>query len=230
MRAHATTAAISLTVLGLLACDKATPTAPANTKLVITASPLTITPTGTSTVTITALRSSGQPVNPGTEIRLDTTLGAIDPIATTDERGQAVATLRGTGVGGEATITARSGAADAVNVKVQVGARVERVTLVATPASIPAGEAAQVELVAVVRDVQGQPIQGANVLFSTEAGRLVSQGGIVVTNERGEARDRLNASVDAVDGAGDSITVTAQAASGGASVTATTNIPVRVTG
>ena len=100
----------------------------------------------------------------------------------------------------------------------------------ATPASIPAGEAAQVELVAVVRDVQGQPIQGANVLFSTEAGRLASQGAIVVTNERGEARDRLNASAEAVDGAGDSITVTAQAASGGANVTATTNIAVRVTG
>jgi hypothetical protein len=227
MRAHAATAAIFLTVLGLVACDRATPTAPPNTKLVITASPLTITQTGTSTVTITALRSSGQPVNPGTEIRLDTTLGTIEPIVTTDERGQAVATLRGGGVGGEATVTARSGAAESVNVKVQVGAKVDKVTLVATPASIPAGEAAQVELVAVVRDIQGQPIQGANVIFTTEAGRLASEGTIVVTNERGEARDRLNAGIDAVDGAGDSITVTAQAASGGASVTATTNIVVR---
>ena len=227
MRAHAATAAISLTVLGLLACDKATPTAPPNTKLVITASPLTITQTGTSTVTVTALRSSGQPVNPGTEIRLDTTLGTIDPIATTDERGQAQATLRGTGVGGEATVTARSGAADAVNVKVQIGAKVDTVTLVATPASIPAGAGAQVELLAVVRDAGGQPIAGATVNFTAEAGRLASQGAVVVTNERGEARDRLNAGIDAIDGAGDSITVTAQAASGGASVTATTNITVR---
>lgn len=227
MRAHAAAAAISLTVLGLLACDKATPTAPPNTTLVITASPLTITPTGTSTITVTALRSSGQPVNPGTEIRLDTTLGTIDPIATTDERGEARATLRGTGVGGEATVTARSGAAEAVNVKVQVGAKVVTVTVVATPASIPAGEAAQVELLAVVRDAGGQPIAGANVTFTTEAGRLASQGALVVTNERGEARDRLNAGVNAIDGAGDSITVNALAASGGATVTGTVNITVR---
>lgn len=227
MRAYAATAAISLTLLGLLACDKATPTAPANTKLVITASPLTIAANGTSTVTITALRSSGQPVNPGTEIRLDTTLGAIDPIVTTDERGQAVATLRGTGVGGEATITARSGAAEAVNVKVQVGPKVTTVTVVATPASIPADQGAQVDLVAIVRDAGGQPIQGANVIFTTEAGRLASQGTVVVTNERGEARDRLNAGIEAIDAAGDSITVNALASSGGASVTGTVNIVVR---
>jgi len=91
MRALTTIVAISLTALGLTACDKGVPTAPAGATLVLTASPLTIpTSTGTSTITVTALRSGGQPVNPGTEIRLDTTLGTIEPIVTTDERGQAV--------------------------------------------------------------------------------------------------------------------------------------------
>ena len=227
MRALPTIVAISLTALGLAACDKGIPTAPAGTKLVVTASPLVIAPTGTSTVTITALRSGGQPVNPGTEIRLDTTLGTIDPIATTDERGQAVAFLRGTGIGGEATVTARSGTADPATVKVNIGAQADKITLVATPASIPADEPATVSLLAVVRDTGGQPIAGANVIFTTSAGRLASQGAIVVTNAQGEARDTLNASADAVAGAGNAIRVTAQASSGGTSVTATADVTVR---
>src|SRR6185503_2151782 len=69
MRALPTIVAISLTALGLMACDKGIPTAPAGTTLVVTANPVTIpNQNGTSTITITALRSGGQPVNPGTEI------------------------------------------------------------------------------------------------------------------------------------------------------------------
>jgi hypothetical protein len=230
MRARPTLVAICLTALAFAACDKGIPTAPAGTKLVITASPLVVARTnGTSTITITALRSSGQPVNPGTEIRLDTTLGVIEPIVTTDERGMAQATLQGTGVGGEATVTARSGIADPVTVKVNIGIKVDKVTLVPSPASIPDDEPARVELVAVVRDTQGQPIEGANVIFTTSAGRLNSQGAIVVTNSRGEARDTLNASADAVAAAGSVITVTAQAAGGGGSATTTATIAVRGT-
>jgi hypothetical protein len=79
----------------------------------------------------------------------------------------------------------------------------------------------------VVRDAQGQPIQGANVIFTTTAGRLASQGTIVVTNASGEARDTLTASADAVAGAGSSITVTAQAAGGGGTATGTVSITIR---
>ena len=228
MRARSTIVAISLTVLGLGACDKGIPTAPAGTTLVVTASPLTIpTSTGTSTVTITALRSGGQPVNPGTEIQLDTTLGSIEPVVTTDERGQAVATLRGTGVGGEATVTARSGTATAVNVKVNIGDPAETVTLTAIPATIPGDEPANVTIVAVVLGKGSAPVAGANVVFTTDAGRMASQGTIVKTNAAGEARDTLNASADAVAAAGASIRVTATAASGGVTKTGTVDITVR---
>ena len=228
MRALLTIVAISLTALGLAACDKGIPTAPAGTTLALTATPLTIpTSTGTSTITVTALRSGGQPVNPGTEIRLDTTLGTIEPIVTTDERGQAVATLRGTGVGGEATVTARAGTATAVTVKVNIGDPAETVTVTAAPASIPADEPASVSIVAVVRGKGGQPIQGASVIFTTSAGRLASQGTIVTTNANGEARDTLSASADAVAGAGASITVTASASSGGVTKSGTATITIR---
>jgi adhesin/invasin len=228
MRALPTIVAICLTALGIAACDKGIPTAPAGTTLVLTASPLTIpTANGTSTVTITALRSGGQPVNPGTEIRLDTTLGVIEPIVLTDERGQATATLRGTGIGGEATVTARSGTATAATVKVNIGDPAETVTVTATPASIPADEAATVSIVAVVRGKGGEPIQGASVIFTTTAGRLASQGAIVTTNANGQARDTLNASADAVAGAGTKITVTASVSSGGVNKTGAVDITIR---
>ena len=228
MRALLTIAAISLTALGITACDKGIPTAPAGTTLVVTASPLTIpTSTGTSTITITALRSAGQPVNPGTEIRLDTTLGTIEPIVTTDERGQAFATLRGTGVGGQATVTARSGTATPVPVMVNIGVPAETVTVTAIPASIPDDAPATVSIIAVVRGAGGQAIQGATVVFTTSAGRLASQGAIVSTNANGEARDTLNASADAVANAGTKITVTASASSGGATKPGTVEIAIR---
>jgi adhesin/invasin len=228
MRALPTIVAISLTALGLTACDRGVPTAPTGTVLVLTASPLTIpTSTGTSTITVTALRSGGQPVNPGTEIHLDTTLGTIDPIVTTDERGQALATLRGAGVGGEATVTARAGTATAVMVKVNIGDPAETVTVTAAPASIDADQGATVNIVAVVRGKGGQPIQGASVIFTTTAGQLTSRGSIVSTNANGEARDTLTASPGAVAGAGAKITVTASASSGGVTKTGTADITIR---
>lgn len=228
MRALPTIVAISLTVLGIAACDKGIPTAPAGTTLVLTASPLTIpTATGTSTVTITALRSGGQPVNPGTEIHLDTTLGTIEPIVTTDERGQAVATLRGTGIGGEATVTARSGTATAQTVKVNIGDPAETVNVTAAPASIDPDERATVRIVAVVRGKGGEPIRGASVVFTTTAGQMASQGSIVTTDANGEARDTLSASPEAVTGAGTKITVTASASSGGATKSGTVDITIR---
>lgn len=230
MRALLTIVAISLTALGIAACDKGIPTAPANATLVVTASPLTIpTSTGTSTVTITALRSGGQPVNPGTEIRLDTTLGTIEPVVTTDERGQAVATLRGTGIGGEATVTARSGTATAATVKVNIGDPAETVNVTAAPASIDADERATVRIVAVVRGKGGEPVRGASVVFTTTAGQMASQGSIVTTDANGEARDTLNASAEAVAAAGTKITVTASASSGGVTKSGTVDITIRGT-
>ena len=247
MRALPSILAISLTALNLLACDKGSPTAPPGAKVFLSVSPLQIGANGTAVVTVTVLRSSGQPVNPGTEVRLDTSLGTLEPlvagtvpmatvstesagatlIVTTDQRGIADALLRGSGQSGTAKVTARSGTAEAATADVKVGVKVDKITLTATPATIPPGEAAHVSLLAVVRDDQGQPIPDANVIFTTNVGRLASQGAIVVTDARGQARDTLDASADAVDTSGGTITVTAQAAGGGGSITATATITVR---
>jgi hypothetical protein len=229
MRALPTIAAICLTALGILGCDKGTPTAPAGSKLIITATPLQISASGTSAVTISATRSSGQPVNPGTEIRLDTSLGTIDEIVTTDDRGIARATLHGSGIAGTAKITARSGIADAVSVDVKVGAKIDKITLTATPNSVDNTTTTTVTLLAVVRDDLGAPVGGANVIFGSNGGTLASRGAIRVTNASGQATDQLTiTATDAASAASGRITATAQAQGGGGTATATTEITIRV--
>src|SRR5688572_17270247 len=63
--------------LGLAGCDKAGPVAPEGSVLTISASPNRIASDGISTITVTARKSSGFPVNPGTPVFLSTTRGSI---------------------------------------------------------------------------------------------------------------------------------------------------------
>lgn len=94
-------------LLPLAGCDKATPVAPNGATLAISASPSTVSLTGTSTVTVIGRRPNGSPLIPGTEIQFSTNLGSIEPsLTTTDSSGRATATFRADGRAGAATITA----------------------------------------------------------------------------------------------------------------------------
>ena len=181
--------ALCLLVIGL-ACDSASPVAPTGTLLSISASPNEITANGTSTIRVTALRANGTPVNPGTIVRLDTTIGTIAEQVETDEQGEARATLRGNGDIGTATVTARSGSAESATVEVTVGDVASSVSLQATPSQIPE-EGDEITLLAVVRDSDGEPLEDATVNFGTEVGRLESGGSIIRSNSLGEAEDTL---------------------------------------
>jgi len=181
-----------------LACDSASPVAPTGTVLTISASPSEIGVNGTSTIRVTAVRANGTAVNPGTVIRLETTLGTIDAQVETDESGVALATLRGDGRVGTATVTARAGSAEAATLDVMVGEVAASVSLQATPSSIPE-TGGSVNLLAVVRDDQGQPLPGVEVNFSTEIGRLSSAGGFITTDSSGQASDRLTVAESDVD-------------------------------
>lgn len=181
-----------------LACDSASPVAPTGTVLTISASPSEIGVNGTSTVRVTALRANGTAVNPGTIIRFDTTLGSIDAQAAIDEDGVAVATLRGDGRIGTAMVTARAGSAEAATVEVAVGEVASTISLQATPSSIPE-TGGSVDLLAVVRDDQSQPLPGVQVNFTTEIGRLASAGGFVITDASGQASDRLTVAESDID-------------------------------
>lgn len=208
------------------ACDQASPVAPAGTVLSITASPSRIDANGTSSVRVTALKANGTSVNPGTEIRLDTTLGTITSIAATDSTGVAEATLRGDGRVGMATVTARTGAAEAATVDVEIGEFARSITLQATPSQVGPGE--RVDLLALVRDDEGRPLSGANVNFQSQVGTLASGGRIKITDASGAVTDRLTVSQDDIDAFNQpSFNVTATVGTEGGDQEAITNIRIR---
>lgn len=172
------------------ACDEGTPTAPTGTILHVSANPTLIATTGSSAITIQAVRSNGNPVNPGTEIRLSTTIGTIESVVYTDDDGVAHATLHGNGQSGTATVSAYSGAVEAVTAEVVVGVPAGSIQLTVSPTSVPE-TGGTLTLLALVRDEQGQPLAGASVNFSSEAGTLDSGGEFVLTDAGGAARDEL---------------------------------------
>jgi hypothetical protein len=62
-----------LSAFAAWSCDKAGPVAPEGSVLTISASPNRISSNGTSQITVTARKSNGFPVNPGTTVFLSTT-------------------------------------------------------------------------------------------------------------------------------------------------------------
>lgn len=208
-------ALLALFSVVLSSCDEGTPVAPEGTILRISANPTRIAKTGTSNVTLQALRSTGNPVNPGTEIRLSTNIGQIDSVVYTDADGVAHATLRGDGRVGVATIAAYSGGVEPVETEVEVGARAGAISVSADPTNL-SQEGGVVDLIALVRDDEGQPLAGASVNFRAEAGSLRSGGRFLTTNANGEVRDVLTVSAADTQSEPDRI-ITVTAESGGAS-------------
>jgi hypothetical protein len=183
-------------LLPAVGCDKATPVAPSGTILTISANPSQVGVNGRSTITVVGRKPDGNPLNPGTEIRLTAARGTIDSIVTTDDNGRATATFRADGRAGEVMITAATGGGDTMaETIVQVGIAAGSVNLQATPSSISDSEipeeGEEIRLLALVRDDQGQPLATALVNFTTEIGTLASGGSFKRTDSRGQATDTL---------------------------------------
>ncbi len=221
---------ILLSMLPLAGCDKATPVAPNGTILAISANPTKIGINGTSTITVIGRKPDGNPLNPGTEIRLTASLGSIDTIVTTNSNGTATAIFRGNGVLGTATITAATGtgtttgggstsdpggttAGTTASITIQVGTAAGSIVLQPTPSEVTI-TGGKVNLLALVRDANGQPLPGQGVNFTTDYGRLTSRGAIVLTDAGGVARDTLSLSATDLSGNVSSVTVTAETAGG----------------
>jgi PKD repeat protein len=177
----------SLLLLAVLAvplgCSEGTPVAPAGTILRVSAYPTRIGTAGQSTVTISAYRSTGNPVNPGTEVRLSSTIGAVEPVAYTNDSGQAYAQLRGDGRVGTATVSAFSGGVEPVTIDIAIGQLAASMSFQVTPSSVA-------ETGGTLDDVS-QPLAGAQVNFRSEVGTLDSGGRFITTDADGEATDRL---------------------------------------
>jgi len=187
--------AVGLCALAWLACSEGTPVSPLGAILRISAQPTRISKSGSSTITIQALRSNGNPVNEHTEIRLSTSIGAIDEVTYTDVDGVAKATLRGDGRVGTATISAYSGAVEPVTTDVAIGSLAAAVRLQVSPTAVPE-TGATLDLLALIRDDQGQPLPEAVADFTTDVGTLESGGGFLVSDANGEVRDTLTVTED----------------------------------
>lgn len=162
-----------LSLLPALGCDKATPVAPNGTILTISANPSKVGLNGRSTITIVGRKPDGNPLNPGTEIRLSTDRGTIDSIVTTEEGGRATATFRADGRAGTAKITAMTGGNVMVTTDIQVGEAAgdkPTVLLTVNPSIIPVEGTATVTVIA--RNSDGSPAVDERVTLTTNLGTL----------------------------------------------------------
>ena len=201
-----------------LACSEGTPVAPTGTILRVSAYPTRIGTAGQSLVTVSAYRSTGNPVNPGTEVRMSSTIGIVDPVVYTNDSGQANATLRGDGRVGTATVTAFSGGIEPVTIDIAVGQLAASMSFQVTPSSI-AETGGTLDLLVLVRDENSQPLVGAQVNFRSEVGELDSGGRFLTTDAQGAARDRLRVTAADLQLVGDnSFTVTAEVGGAGGSL------------
>jgi hypothetical protein len=213
----------SLLVLAALAgCSEGTPVAPSGTILRVSAYPTRIGTAGLSTVTVSAYRSTGNPVNPGTEVRMSSTLGIVEPVVYTNDSGQASARLRGDGRVGTATVSAFSGGVDPVTIDIAIGQLAASMSFQVTPSSV-AETGGTLDLLALVRDDVSQPLAEAQVNFRSEVGQLDSGGRFISTDANGEARDRLVVSAADLQLVGtDNFQVTAEVGGSGGSIVSRT--------
>ncbi|MFL6202195.1 MAG: Ig-like domain-containing protein [Thermoanaerobaculia bacterium] len=157
-----------------LGCDKASPVAPTGSVLTISANPSKIGLNGSSTITVVGRKPDGNPLNPGTEIRLSTDRGTLSPsIVEVDSGGRATATLRGDGRPGDAKVTAAT--ADAtVDTTIQIGetaATQPTVLLSVNPSTIPINGEATITVIA--RNSDGSPVgAGQRVILTTSLGTI----------------------------------------------------------
>jgi PKD repeat protein len=188
---------LALIIFAIVNCDQVDFQAPTGATLAISVQPQTVANNGNANITVVGTRGNGAPLPDETLIQFTTDLGSITPNPAKTDNGIATATFRAGVRSGTATITATSGAAEAVSVEVVIGeARPAQVVLITTPSTLPFG-GGTVRLTAHVTDEDGNPLGGVAVFFETTAGELNSGGRAVRTNDAGVATDTLTTTTDA---------------------------------
>ena len=179
---------MSLLVLGafILGCDSAdNPIAPTGSSLTMTASPTSISLSGeSSNITITGFRPDGNPLNPGTQLTITTSLGVLstntsnNSILEVGEGGRATATLTGDGRQGTATVTVSltsggDGASTTADIQIGVDAGDKpTVTLDANPTEIALNDTSEITVTA--RNADGSIMTSGTVSLRTSLGTLTS--------------------------------------------------------
>lgn len=170
-------------------CDKVPLFAPSSSTITLSINRTTLPINGTAEVTATVIESAGTSVQNGTLVTFVSNLGTFDPPEAETEGGRATVTFRAGSRSGTARLSATSGGNRAADVEVLVGAAAaQQVTVRAEPTSVPV-TGGTVQVTSVVTDVSGNPLPGAQVIFSADAGTLSSSSSL--TDDSGEARVSL---------------------------------------
>lgn len=184
--------AVLALVFAAAACEKVALLAPTGSTVTLTVSTTSLSANGTAQVLATVIEAGGTPVHNGTEVRFQASVGVVEPAVARTENGVAISIFRGNGASGTAKVSAFSGGAKSTEVEVRVGsAAAETVSVRTDPGSV-SQTGGSVQVIAVVRDLGGSSVTGAQVVFSSDNGVLSS--GNAITDERGEARVTLTTS------------------------------------
>lgn len=201
----------SLFILGN--CEKGEPVLDETVILSISASPSTIVNYGDTTIiSVRATESDGRPVFDGSRIQLVADGGSLpSEIRTVD--GVATAVFTSDATIGDVTITAHSGdlgSDGAISTTIHVIDRTIEIAgsiLALNPSNLGPG-GGNVSCVVTVTDPADHPIVDKPVVFSSDFGQMNSNGLVLHTDNRGQARDNLV--VPPVPSGIESITVKAQ--------------------
>jgi hypothetical protein len=192
--------AVRLALFALVAtaagCDKVALLAPTGSTVTLSVSTTSIGANGTAEVIATVIEAAGTPVHNGTEVTFQASVGKIDPQVVRTENGIARTTFLANGASGTARIIAFSGGAAATEVELLVGgAAVTTISIRAEPTSLPV-TGGSVEVTATAVDASGNPVAGAPVVFSADAGTI--NPAQVTTDATGQARTTLTTSRETV--------------------------------
>ncbi|MEW6368737.1 MAG: hypothetical protein AB1714_29255 [Acidobacteriota bacterium] len=187
--------------------------------LTVSANPSSISAiAGESWVTAIGTGQDYLPMPDGTVVNFVSDMGAFEQGAVATTSG-GIARIRflSDGKNGTANIYARTGTTTSPTIQVKIGIpAVASMILIANPGTVD-GEGGNVHLTATVYSNDQIPLQGIPVVFSTDNGRLASNGSPRPSDFKGQSKDTLTLYRNAT---GDVLEITVTATVGSTSATA----------
>ena len=206
-------ARLSPLALAATACDKVPLTAPTESTITLFATATSVSATGSTDIVATVIEEAGTAVQNGTVVSFTTTLGRIEPCRSAHAERQGDRQVHRRRPVGHRRRSRRFPAAAVAARKLELpigSAAAETVTVRAEPARLAPG-GGSTQIVALVRDLAGNPLSGASVAFSASAGTM--SAGVAQTDANGEARSTLTTARETT------VTATVGAKSGETTVT-----------
>ncbi len=161
-------------------------------KTLISANPSTLSVGGSSVITIIGSEDDACSVLEGERVRLIPNMGTISPREVfLDANGEAEATFTAGLRPGVGSVTAVMPGAEPATIPLAIRDAAAFVDLRATPSGVPGAEEVAIELVAWVFNAQGKPFFGETLIFTCSVDGYFQNGGTMVSDIRGEAKEVL---------------------------------------